>query len=455
MVSRNYLAHARVLAESFREHHPRGRFSLLLIDGDRDGVHADEPFELLLPADVGVDRRELDRRATMYATQGIVASLKPQLLRTLLARAGAPVALLDADGCVYARLDPIAQLAQARAVVLSPHACGPYPLHGVDPTDERWLRDSPEQILMRAGAMNGGLVAVAPGAEGFLRWWSQRTSRRCVFDPQHGLMLGQTWLTLAATLFDCAVLRDPGCNVAGWNLHARDIEWEGERPTLDGVPLRHFHFAGSFDPERPDALTRVPALADWWTPLSERPGAARLARDYAERLLACGHRELRPLAGLGACMPDGTAIEPWMREAYRRELMRSERDGAAEPPNPFAHGPECFREWLHAHVSAEVDGEADLGRPELRAALLEGERVLRRIGELELARDEAIAWAQRASSDLRASELALADAGARTSDVEVQLRQAHATMESVWRSLSWRVTSPLRGVKARLARPRG
>jgi hypothetical protein len=179
-----------------------------------------------------------------------------------------------------------------------------------------------------------------------------------------------------------------------------------------------------------------------------------LARDYAARLLVCGHRELRPLPGLGALMPDGAAIEPWMREAYRLELMRAERNGGSEPPNPFADGPQRFRDWLAGRV-AEMRPEADLDRPELHAALLEGEDLLRRIGELELARDEAVAWAQRASSELRESQLALVAARLHGDQVELELRQAQATMEGVWRSLSWRVTSPLRGVKARLARPRG
>jgi hypothetical protein len=202
--------------------------------------------------------------------------------------------------------------------------------------------------------MNAGLLAVGPGAEGFLDWWAQRTRRRCVFDEPHGLMLGQTWLTLAVGLFDHVVLRDRGCNAAGWNLQGRDVRWDGGTPTVDGALLRHFHFAGSFDPERPSQLTPIARHAEWWASPAQRPGLARLVRDYAERLLDRGYRDARPNAPANERMPGGAPIEPWMRECYRRALMEAERDGTAEPPNPFADGSERFCEWLGLSLAAKA-----------------------------------------------------------------------------------------------------
>ncbi|HEX5309241.1 MAG TPA: hypothetical protein VFW38_09205 [Solirubrobacteraceae bacterium] len=469
VVSRNYLAHARVLAESFLEHNPHGRFSLLLVDRDLDGLPdagepaANDSFELLLPEDVGVDRREFDRRATMYSAQGMAASLKPDMLRTLLARQGGPVVAIDADGCVYDDLTPIAELARAHAVVLSPHSLDPYPLRGANADSPRWGRDSPDQMVMRSGVMNGGLVAVGRGGDEFLDWWSQRTRRRCVFDVRYGLMLVQTWLTPAAFLFDSAVLRDRGCNVAGWNMQARDVQWEGELPLIDGGPLRHFHFAGGFDPERPGMLSWHPELLDWWPSLDERPGAARLTREYADRLFEAGYRELRAMPGPSDFAPDGKPIEPWMREIYRQGSMEAERRGEAEPPNPFSDGAERFAEWLSERVQ-EADGGStspqrqaeralDPGRPELRSALFEAGRLLERVGELERIRDEAIGWAERVSAELRESEAALAAARAEVEGAQMELRRALATLEGVLGSVSWRLTKPLRGLKASFKRP--
>jgi hypothetical protein len=449
------MAHARVLGESFLDHHPQGRFSVLAVGFPEGMAPGEEPFEVLTLSDLGIEREELHRRATIYAAQGCAGSFKPNLLAFLLARERSPIAFFDADTCVYAPLEPLAELVEQRPLVLSPHRLDPYPLHGVDPSDPVWLQDSPEQIVSRAGVMNAGLVGVGPGAEGFLEWWGKRTSRRCVLDEAHGLMLCQTWLTLAVAFFEHAVLRDRGCNVAGWNLHGREIEWDGATPTVDGSPLRHFHFAGSFDPESPERLTPIDTLASWWAPLQEHPGVARLAGEYAQALLDRGYREARTPPWAFDLTPEGAQIEPWMRAVFRAALMEAERIGAAEPPNPFDAGSDHFFEWLERHTAEEMErldrpssSRDTLSAREMSAALLESSKRLERVRELETIRDEAVSWAERVSSELRDAESALlaADADRR------ELKRLRATMESVWRSPSWRITRPLRTVKALLAR---
>lgn len=453
VTAQNYLAHTLVLAESFLEHNPDATFSALVIDDPLDArPRSGVPFELLVPADIGIDRRELQARAAMYSRQGLAASMKPGLLLALLARGAGPVLMLDADGRVYSELAPLGKLAEAHSLVLSPHTLDPHPL---------WISDSPEQIIMRAGVMNAGLLAVGSGAEPFLQWWSDRTRRRCVFDEHSALALGQTWLTMAVSLFEHHVLRDRGCNVAGWNLQERDVEWMGDTPTIDGGPLRHFHFAGGFDPESPSELTPMVGNRKWWASLQERPGVARLAHEYAQALIDHGYRDLRRRRSCYGVAPDGTQLEPWMRSAYRRELMRSELGECAEPPNPFADGAEPFFEWLRESVAeragllqrpdlaqSATQPLASFDERELADALLDRADLLERIRELEAIRDEAVTWAQRASGELEQARQGLLRADAR----EDELACMRATMQSVWESPSWRLTRPLRAVKALVTR---
>ena len=208
-----YRAHARVLAESFLAHNPGASFSVLSIeDPGALPARGDEQFEILTPSDVGIDRGELHRRATMYLTQGLATSMKPNLLLTLMERREEPIVLLDADGCVYDGLSLLGRLASSHSLVLSPHSLDPHPISRLE---------SPEQQFLRAGVMNAGLIGVGGGASQFLRWWAQRTARDCIVDQRRGLLFEQNWLTLATALFDHHVLRDRGCNVAGWNLQAR------------------------------------------------------------------------------------------------------------------------------------------------------------------------------------------------------------------------------------------
>ena len=57
IVARNYLAHARVLASSFLEHHPDGIVSVCLLDEvDYVGNRETEPFEIISPYEIGIEK---------------------------------------------------------------------------------------------------------------------------------------------------------------------------------------------------------------------------------------------------------------------------------------------------------------------------------------------------------------------------------------------------------------
>lgn len=448
----HYLAHTRLLVESFLEHHPGADFSVLMIE-DSPRPHAgEERFQALTPADIGIDEQELARRTTMYSTQGLAASIKPHLLSALLERGNDTVLFLDADGCVYSDLSIIAELARSHSLVLSPHGLDPYPL---------WKVGSPEQIFLRAGVMNAGLLCVASGSERFLDWWGQRTARRCVFDEDRGLFMEQGWLTIAPTFFEHHILSDRGCNVAGWNLHNRDVEWDGSLPRIDGALLRHFHFAMSYDPDHPERLT-ASEYADWWPSLRERPGVARLSREYAERLIGHGYHEVRSAPPLFNKMPGGAPIEPWMRACYRQALLDAELAGEDEPPNPFTHGEQAFNDWLVPRAAEWLaerstgltpgSSQLDRGREdpyaahELVSAMADAEELLGRIRELEETRDDAIGWAERVTADVARRDATIIE-------LKTELERVNAVMADVWQSPSWRLTRPLRAVKARLSPP--
>lgn len=457
----HYMAHARVLAESFLAHNPGSDFSVLVIDDSGGGAPGSESFRTLAPADVGIDEREFNRRATMYITQGMATSMKPDLMLAMLACGHEAVLYLDADACVYSDLAHLEELARSHSLVLSPHSQDPYPL---------WEVDSPEQIFMRAGTINAGLIGVASGGRPFLEWWRERSARRCIFDQPRALFLEQTWLMLAPAIFDHHILRERGCNVAGWNLHTRDVQWDGELPTIDGGPLRHFHFAMSYDPEHPERLT-ASEHAYWWPTLQERPGAARLSREYAKRLIEHGYREARQAPPLFNAMPGGAPIEPWMRASYRAALLHAEAGGDAEPPNPFTDGQERFLEWLRPRSVARLAARSDAMRQsqaegaagaaagdpsvedepfsaeEMAQAMLDTSKLLARIRELEDIRDDAVAWAQRVSEDLEQAKGAIAERDTLIVDQGAALEARLAQLDDIWHSPSWRVTQPLRTLK--------
>ena len=132
IVARNYLGQAEVLAESFREHHPNGEVSVLVVD-DRERLVESRPglYDVVRPEDVAIPRFE--GMAAMYDIIELCTAVKPWLLRHLL-DAGEPVAYFDPDICFYAGIDEVVDLAREHQIVLIPHLTNPFPDDGRRPT---------------------------------------------------------------------------------------------------------------------------------------------------------------------------------------------------------------------------------------------------------------------------------------------------------------------------------
>src|SRR6202011_462567 len=118
---------------------------------------------------------------------------------------------------------------------------------------------------------------------------------------------------------DLHVLRDPGYNVAYWNLPTRAVRRAGEGYTADGGPLRFFHFSG-YDPERPDELSRHQNRIR----LSEEPALRELCDSYRAALLAHGYGEASDWPYDYDRLPNGLAIDATARSVYRQALARGE-----------------------------------------------------------------------------------------------------------------------------------
>jgi len=167
IVARNYLAYARVLAESFLEHDPTGECIVLVIDdvaGDVDGTR--EPFEVLRPSDLPIERFEA--MAAMYDVTELATAVKPWLLEHLLMQPDAvPIAYFDPDIRFYAPIDEIERLVLEHELVLTPHITAPIPDDSKQPG---------ELDLMASGTYNLGFVAMAPTPriQELLKWWQKR-----------------------------------------------------------------------------------------------------------------------------------------------------------------------------------------------------------------------------------------------------------------------------------------
>ena len=225
IVARNYLAHTRVLAESFRSLHPDGRMVALVFDDLRRDVDPDaEPFEVYRFDDLRVDLSEFHRTAVIYDVMEFATLLKPWLLEAVLDSGASRALYLDPDVKVYDSLDRLGELAVEHGIVLTPHADAPYPRDG---------KTIEENTILHAGIYNLGFVGVGPGSRPFLHAWQERIRRESVKSPHDARFVGQRWVDFVPGIFDNAIVRDPEFNVAYWNLHSRSLQRTGARYEVD------------------------------------------------------------------------------------------------------------------------------------------------------------------------------------------------------------------------------
>jgi len=319
IIARNYLPYARVLAESLRRVHADGQVSVLVLDGERaGGVNGEQPFEILLPGELPLPRVDFHQMAGMYDVTELATAIKPWLLRYLLGRERAPVVYLDPDIEVFDRLDFVVDLARAHGIVVTPHTLHPMPRDGRKPK---------ENDILISGAFNLGFLAVGESALPFLDWWAERLRYDCVSAIEQGLFVDQRWMDLAVHYFDNHVVRDPGCNVAYWNVDQRALRWTGSGYEVNGEPLRFYHYSG-FQPDRPDVLSRHHVVDPRNVP---RKGTAlgRLCSDYVEQLLAAGYRECRGIPYGYSHAVGGFELTPRLRRLFRDEAIA--RATAARP----------------------------------------------------------------------------------------------------------------------------
>lgn len=330
IISRNYLAQARILARSFLAHEPDSRFYLLVVDGLPEGVEVGAQVTLVDPQELEVP--DFYEMCFKYGIVEFNTAVKPYLLSLLFERYGEEeVAYFDPDIMI---MRPLVELRQALTdgdIVLTPHIMRPLPLDGKRPS---------EQDIMISGAYNLGFIALrrSPATGEFLRWWEERLEDGCRIDVAQGLFTDQKWIDLVPSLFPSTViLRDPTYNVAFWNLHERSVSRDEGAFLVNDEPAAFFHISG-FDPRKPQTLSKHQ------TRIEVAPGSTleELLESYAALLLENGYEEACRWEYGYERFDNGVRVHPLLRQIY----LNLGRDERARFGDPFAASvPGSFLDW--------------------------------------------------------------------------------------------------------------
>lgn len=324
IISPNYRHFARVLMASVERHHPDwDRFVLLV--GDPSTVDAvEETFtSVRLEALPLPNPRQFCFR---YSILELNTAVKPWMIEHLFERGYDRVLYIDPDIVIYSPLAEIEEAPPETFLTLTPH------LTGFIEGDEHPC----ERTILQAGTYNLGFLVVTrrPLLHRFLKWWQEKLEFQCVVDPVRGLFVDQKWIDLTPGLFpDVRILRHDGYNVGYWNLGQRTVIADGDNVTVNGQPLRFFHFSG-FDPASPDLVSRY----NYKQRLAVAGRARRLFEDYCVALRAAGYEAFRNAPYAYGVFADGTRLPDVARVKYRNSSALQSRCGS----DPFAH-PEVFR----------------------------------------------------------------------------------------------------------------
>jgi hypothetical protein len=169
-----------------------------------------------------------------------------------------------------------------------------------------------------------------------LSWLESRLARYCFHRLQDNFFGDQKWLDLLPSFLpSTAIMRDPGYNVAVWNLHERTLSTQGTTYSVNGRPLTCFHFSG-FRPNNPLQLSVHQNRFD----LRQEPALAALATTYATALTDAGYETLHPLPYAFDRFENGVLVSPILRRIF------VENGGESRFRNPFGVGEGSFFEWL-------------------------------------------------------------------------------------------------------------
>jgi GT2 family glycosyltransferase len=388
VINKAWVAHARALAESLREHQPAARLTALIVDPFEGLLDpAQESFEIVGPHEL--DLEAFPAMSARYGVTELCCALKPAIIGHLLS-SEEPVVYLDSDVRVFAPLEGLEDALAEHPFLLAPHLLHPLAQDGWEPD---------ELAILLAGSHNLGFAAArrTDEVERLLAWWADRLRSGSRLDPASGLVFDQRWADLMPGMFAAAGLwRDPGVDFGYWRAANSRLERDGQRVLVDGHPLRCFHFSG-YDPRQPKRLSMHDNRID----LGREPLLEELAEGFAQGLLAHGHEQASGWPYSFAQTHSGAELTPVLRALWDQA---AEQGAVSEPPFTAA-GERSFLAWLAEPQS--VTGGPPLSRYllALRAASPE---LRERYPDVAAAdRERLLAWAREQAERRPTSVLGL------------------------------------------------
>jgi len=255
------------------------------------------------------------------------------------------------------------------SIILTPHQLAPE-------KDAMAILDN-EIASLNYGTYNSGFLAIRNDHNGhaLADWWRDRLLKYCHDDLPAGPFTDQKWLNLVPSMFDNVhILRDPGYNVASWNLSNRKVKIHNSSIYVNDIfPLRFYHYTELGPAGR--AMAEHYAKDDF--------EVFELWANYEEMVIENKMLGLPENWWFYGAYSDGTVINKEDRVRYRKSAQLQKKH-----PNPFTarkalHIPFTARKALHipftAHISLSISSEDEKISNPLGRFLEKNTRTIRRL----------------------------------------------------------------------------
>ena len=190
---------------------------------------------------------------------------------------------LDCDMYVFGIFAPLADA----AITLSPHRTKNT---GYLPE----LKDYSVMSLNRYGVYNAGYFELRRKKEAFafLDWWKTLLEDKGFNKPDEHHFCDQLWLNLVHSFFDDVYInKNPGYNVAIWNLIERRVEEINGTYYVNNEPLVLFHFS-KYNMKEPDKLVYYD---EPYLTFANFPELKTIYQKYREGLLEAGYEQIKAI----------------------------------------------------------------------------------------------------------------------------------------------------------------
>lgn len=237
----NYLASAKCLANSIKQTNADVKFVYIIADKINNRVSNEyfEGIEYIEVEDLGINN--LGELIETYNIIEFNTAIKPFAIKFLAQKYQThKIVYLDPDIIVFNSLQDVFNNLNQYDFIVTPHILKPI-------VNEEYY--SHQKGALNTGIFNLGFIAINYNSESekIIDWWSHHMRNHGHCKSSQGEFYDQKIMNLLPIFSDKVFIEKRlGYNVAGWNIHEREITKQNNSYFVNEEPLIFYHYSGIF-----------------------------------------------------------------------------------------------------------------------------------------------------------------------------------------------------------------